>query len=125
MRIIIKTLFLASLLVLYSCVSTTFLPTDESVKYAPTNSIKVYWEDPQDPYTIIGRVTVESGDYSEETLFIKLKQKAMEVGAHAIIMTGTSQQSSVVGVPVYGGGTIIAPVSSTRLDAIAIHFDVK
>ena len=122
MKPIIKVLFLVSLLALCGCASTTFLPADASVKYAPTDSLKVYWEKPQKPYTIIGRVTIESGDYSEETLFIKLKQKAMAVGAQAIIMEGTSQQSSVVGTPMYGGGTLIVPVTSTRLDAIAIRY---
>ena len=122
MQITIKAFLLVFLLTCYGCASITFLPTDESATYAPTESIKVYWEKPQESYTIIGRVSAESEDFDEETLFKKLKQKAMAVGAHAIIMGGTSQQSSVVGIPTYGGGTLIAPVSSTRLEAIAIRF---
>ena len=121
MKITLRVLLLVFLLLLYGCATVTFLPTDETVKYAKTNSVKVYWENPQIPYTTIGRVTIQSGDYGEETLFKKLKQKAMDVGAHAIIMAGTSQKSSVVGTPVYGGGSIIVPVTSTRLDAIAIR----
>jgi hypothetical protein len=89
------------------------LPTDESATYAPTESIKAYWEELQESYTIIGRLSAGE-DSDEETLFKKLKQKAMAMGAHAIIMGGTSQQSSVVGTPMYGGGTLIVPVSSTR-----------
>ncbi len=122
MQITIKAFLLVFLLTCYGCVSTTFLPTDESAIYAPTESIKVYWEEPQKSYTIIGRVSAESEDLDEETLFKELKQKAMAAGAHAIIMGGTSQQSSVVGTPIYGGGTLIVPVSSTRIDAMAIRF---
>jgi len=122
MQITIKTFLLVFLLTCYGCVSITFLPTDESATYAPTESIKVYWEKPQQSYTIIGRVSAESGDIDEEALFKNLKQKAMAEGAHAIIMGDTSQQSSVVGIPMYGGSTLIAPVSSTRLYAIAIRF---
>ena len=123
MRISIKALFPVSILMLAGCVTVNFLPTDESVVYDPTNSVKVYWQDPQEPYSVIGRVAVQSDDYGEEELFKQLKQKAMEAGAHAIIMSGSSQQSSVVGVPVYGGGTIIAPVTSRRLEAVAIRIN--
>ncbi len=122
MQITIKAFLLVFLLTCYGCTSVAFLPTDESATYAPTESIKVYWEKPQESYTIIGRVSAKSDDSGEEPLFKKLKQKAMAVGAHAIIMGGTSQQSSVVGTPMYGGGTLIVPVSSTRIDAYAIRF---
>ena len=123
MRISIKALFPVSILMLAGCVTVNFLPTDESVVYDPTNSVKVFWQDPREEFIVIGRVTVESADYSEEELFKNLKQKAMEVGAHAIIMSGSSQQSSAVGVPVYGGGTIITPVTSRRLEAVAIRIN--
>ena len=122
MQITIKAFLLVFLLTCYGCASITFLPTDESATYVPTESIKVYWEEPQESYTIIGRVSAKSEDLDEESIFKKLKQKAMAAGAHAIIMGGTSQQNSVVGMPMYGGGTLIVPVSSTRLDAFAIRF---
>jgi hypothetical protein len=122
MRIIYKVLFLAFFLILSGCATVNYLPTDETAKYKPTNSLKVYWSEPQEPYTTIGKLSVNSGDFTEEELFVKLKTKAKEVGANAIIMKGSSQQSSVVGVPTYGGGTIITPVISTRLEAIAIRF---
>ena len=43
-------------------------------------------------------------------------------GAHAIIMGTSSSESSVVGAPVSGGGIFIVPVSTERLDALAIRF---
>ena len=84
MQITIKAFLLVFLLTFFGCApNTSFLPTDESATYAPTESIKVYWEDPQEPYTIIGRVSAEGEELDEETLFKGLKQKAMAAGAHA------------------------------------------
>jgi hypothetical protein len=116
-----KALLLTLVVLLSSYETVNFLPTDENIAYEPTNYLKVFWSEPQEKYKIIGKLSVESSDFSEEELFVKLKEKAKEVGANAIIMSGSSQQSSVVGVPVYGGGTMIAPVTSTRLEAIAVR----
>lgn len=117
-----KFFLLVFLLTCFGCATTTFLPTDETATYAPTESLKVYWEKPQEPYKIIGKVAAEGEDIDEETLFKELKQKAKSVGAHAIIMGDTSKQSSVYGTPMYGGGTLIVPTSSNRIEAIAIRF---
>ena len=122
MQVTIKAFLLVFLLTCYGCATTTFLPTDESATYAPTESLKVYWEKPQEPYTIIGRVAAEGDDIDEETLFKELKQRAKLVGAHAIIMGDMSQHRSVIGTPMSGGGTLIVPTSSNRIDAIAIRF---
>jgi hypothetical protein len=54
-----------------------------------------------------------------------LKKKAMAAGAHAIIMGGTGQGTSVVAYPMYGGGAAIIPITSTRLEGIAIRFKEK
>lgn len=125
MKLLIKSLLLSLILSAYGCVSVNFLPTDDTKSYPPTSSVKVYWEEPKEAHQVIGRLSIQSEDYGEEELFKQLKQKAMSVGAQGIIMLGTNQQSSVVGVPVYGGGTVIAPVTSTRLEAIAIQFNTK
>ena len=122
MQLKIKTFLLVFLFTCVGCATITFLPTDESVKYPPTDSVEIYWQQPQKPYYIIGKVSAKSEDFGEGTLFKMLKKKAMAEGAHAIIMGGTSQEGSVVGGPVYGGGTWIAPVISTRLEGIAIRF---
>lgn len=123
MQITIKTFLLIFLFTFFGCLTnTSFLPTNESAKYAPTESIKAYWEKPEGSYIIIGRVTAEGEELDEETLFKGLKQKAIAVGAHAIIMGDTSRQSSVTGTTMYGGGTLIVTMSTTRLEAIAIRF---
>jgi hypothetical protein len=123
MKTTITFLLSVVLLTIVGCASISYLPTDESKTYAPTSSLKIYWEKPQEPYTIIGKVSAESGDYTQETLFKKLKEKAKAVGAHAIIMNDPSQESSIVGTPAYNGGTMILPVTINRLDAIAIRFE--
>jgi hypothetical protein len=50
--------------------------------YVPAESIKVYWEEPQEPYIIIGRVSAKSDDLKGENIFKVIKNKAMKVGAH-------------------------------------------
>jgi hypothetical protein len=37
--------------------------------YVPNESIKVYWEEPQEPYKIIGKVSAKSDDLKEEKIF--------------------------------------------------------
>ena len=124
MKSFIKVLLFTFLFIFYGCVSISFLPKDESIKYSPTDSVEVYWEEPQESYFIIGKIIVESEDYGEEELFKRLKQKAMEVGAYAIIMTGSNQQSSVYGTPM-NGGTLILSGTRRRLEAFAIRFENK
>ena len=104
------------------CATVAFLPTDESVTYPPTDSIEIYWDLPQKPYEIIGKVSARSDDFGEKTLFKMLKKKAMAAGAHAIIMGGTGQGTSVITYPIYGGGYSVIPITSTRIEGIAIRF---
>jgi hypothetical protein len=121
----IKYFALVFLLTCVGCATVTFLPTDESATYPPTDSVEIYWDVPQQPYKIIGKVSAKSEDFGEATLFRMMKKKAMAAGAHAIIMGGTSEAGSVVGTPVYGGGTIIVPVVHTRIEGLAIRFVEK
>ena len=122
MQLKIKTFLLVFVLACIGCATVTFLPTDETVKYPPTDSVEIYWQQPEKPYKIIGKVSAKSEDYGEGTLFKMLKKKAMAVGAHAIIMGGTGQGTSVVTYPMYGGGATIIPITSTRIEGIAIRF---
>jgi hypothetical protein len=122
MRKKIKAFVLALLFTCFGCATITFLPTDDSAKYPPTDSIEIYWKEPHKPYYIIGKVSAKSEDFGEDTLYKMLKKKAMAAGAHAIIMGGTSQGTSVVTYPMYGGGATFIPITSTRLEGIAIRF---
>ncbi len=112
---------IASALIVLGCVKTAFLATDPIKRYEPTSSIEVYWEAPERPHVVIGQVSAKSGR-GQEAVFAKLKDRAMAEGAHAIIMGASSSESSVVGQPMSGGGTLIVPVSIERLGALAIRF---
>jgi len=59
---------------------------------------------------------------SREKVFAKLKARAMEVGADAILMGASGVDMSVMGMPTSGGGTMIVPVGVNRLEALAIRF---
>jgi hypothetical protein len=107
--------------VLGGCVKTAYLPTDERGRYAPSKEIEVFWEAPTRPYTIIGRVSATSGA-GEEKIFRKLKQRAAAKGAQALIMGGSTQTASVVGVPMATGGTLITSGRQHRLEALAIRW---
>ena len=108
-------------LMLIGCANVSYLPFDSSVTFPSTGSIKVFSDKPEVPYIELGLITAESGDISEEGLFDLLKKKAMSIGAHAIIMKLSNQQTGTVGIPSYGG-TLMVPVTSHRLEAIAIRF---
>lgn len=120
MRCFAITVFSSAALV--GCVSTSFLATDSRKVYTPTAGVEVCWEPPERPYMVIGQVTAKSDGRSQEAVFERLKRRAMEEGAHGIIMRGSHADSSVVGVPAAGGGVIIAPASVERLEALAIRF---
>jgi hypothetical protein len=106
---------------LLGCVKTAYLPTDERARYAPSEQVEVLWEAPTRPYTIIGRASATSGA-GEEKIFRKLKQRAAAKGAHAIIIGGSTQAASVVGVPLATGGTIMVPATQRTLEALAIRW---
>ncbi len=99
------------------CATVTFLPADDSTTYTPTETLKVYWKEPQRSYTVIGMVSAESADFDEKTLFETLKRKAMAVGAHAIVMGGMAQRTLVRHV-----GFFLTSATSTRIEALAIRF---
>jgi len=116
-------LFLSLLLILLlaGCMSISFLPTADTI-YEPTTSLEIYWEKPEKPYSIIGKISVRSDMYSEKQLFEQIKIKAMEIGANALIMSDTSTDQEIVGIPAYGGGTNIIPFEMITIKALAIRF---
>lgn len=50
----------------------------------------------------------------------ELLRQAAKLGANGIILTSTGTQTGVVGVPVYGGGTIVAPTEKEVIEGRAI-----
>lgn len=124
MQLRIKTLLLVFFCTCISCASAQFLPTDKSVKYPPTDSIKIYTEEPEQPYKIIGRVFAQGRrpDVNEKQVFEKLKSEAMAVGAHAIIMMGAGEAGSVAAYEVYGSAARGRQYIDIMYKAIAIRF---
>ncbi len=53
----------------------------------------------------------------------ELKKQAAMVGANAVVLTGRDTTSQTVGVPVYGGGTIVSSSEVEIVQGIAVWVD--
>jgi uncharacterized protein YbjQ (UPF0145 family) len=53
----------------------------------------------------------------------ELKKQAAKVGANAVVLTGRDTSSQTVGVPVYGGGTVVSSSEVEIVQGIAIWVD--
>ena len=53
----------------------------------------------------------------------ELKKQAAKVGANAVVLTGRDTSSQTVGVPVYGGGTIVSSSEVENVQGIAVWVD--
>lgn len=116
-------LSVAAVLLISGCARIKYLPVESSMTHPPTDSVRIYWEKPNVPYKEIGMLSAESSDFSEEKLIEMLKEKAMSIGAHGIIMNRTSQQTRTIAIPTSVGGTTLSPTTTTnRLSAMAIRF---
>jgi len=113
-----KMRFILSFLIFFlsGCATISYLPST-SQKFSPTQSVEILWEKPQRSYIELGQISVESADYSEETLFKKLKQKAMEIGADAVIIRSTKPYTKTMGSWVFVGSTTVR-----RIEALAIKW---
>jgi len=53
----------------------------------------------------------------------ELKKQAAKVGANAVVLTGRSTSSETVGIPVYGGGTIVTSSDVEIIQGIAVWIE--
>lgn len=53
----------------------------------------------------------------------ELKMQAAKVGANAVVLTGRDTSSQTVGVPAYGGGTIVSSSEVEVVQGIAVWVD--
>jgi hypothetical protein len=53
----------------------------------------------------------------------ELKKQAAKVGANTVVLTGRDTSSQTVGVPVYGGGTIVTSSEVEVVQGIAVWVD--
>ena len=58
-------------------------------------------------------------DYAVE----ELKRQAAKVGANAVVLTDRGTTSQVVGVPVYGGGTVVSSSETEIVEGIAVYIN--
>jgi len=61
----------------------------------------------------------DSLDYAVD----ELKKQAAKVGANAVVLTSRDTSSQVVGVPVYGGGTVVGSSEVEIVQGIAVWVD--
>jgi len=138
-----KTMFLLMILsLLFSgCASVSYLPSNSSVAYSPTDHVEIYWQRPVKPYVELGLISAQSDSLSEEGLYIKLREKAMSIGANGIIMNPPIRQTNYV--PIYSPGTsgmlmtspsgtiympsspgmtTMTPITVRRFEGLAIRF---
>jgi len=74
-------------LTLAGCSTISYLPSNNIQSYAPSQSVEVLYEKPTKPYVVLGRVSINAMDIlSDQTILNRLKQKAMSLGADAIIV---------------------------------------
>ena len=114
-------IILALSFLLSSCYSVDFVRySDES--YPESNNVEVFRSKPVDKeYIELGELSlrVKKGLFSnQEDVVIKLKEKAREIGANAIIILGEEKEGSVI-VPV---GDVYTSVDKRYIKAIAIRY---
>ena len=61
----------------------------------------------------------QSLDYAVE----ELKKQAAKVGANAVVITDRDTSTQVVGVPVYGGGTVVSSSETEIVEGIAVYVE--
>jgi hypothetical protein len=112
-------------IVISGCTTTKFLGT-YPVSCSPTTYVEVYWEKPNKPFIELGMIIVESEIFGEEKLLVKLKEKAMAVGANAVIMRSPSKESILypyyTPVPRGIGMITVGTTTINRLEGVAIRF---
>lgn len=86
---VLRTVCLVFFFGLLGCATVSFLPATNFQSLPPSQSVEILFEKPQKSYIILGKITAESGDISDNSLYKKLKQKAIKVGADAMIMEST------------------------------------
>lgn len=110
-----RKLLLAAVAVFAGCSPVTYMPYQE-LGLPPTTEVEVLQEEPTEEYEVLGEMWVPSTDTKG---VLRMREKAMEEGADAIILLGT-QTTGAVAFPLQGGGAIAATVGRTY--AVAIRY---
>ena len=101
--------------------SVNFMKYNED-NYSPTNSVEVLRNKPvEKKFVELGELSIQvkKGIFSnQEEVVLKLKEKAKEIGADAIIILGEESEGSVI-VPI---GNLYTSVDKRFIKAIAIKY---
>ena len=121
-------LLLAMAAVLTGCASGSALVTGQTRSAIEDHTaVSILTEMPEGAEEIaIVKASSDSGltqqgslDYAVD----ELKRQAAKVGANAVVLTGRDTSSQTVGVPVYGGGTVISSSEVEVVQGIAVWVD--
>ncbi len=104
------------ILVFSGCVTTKYFPVKGAKTYPPTDSVAVYRAYPKQPYEVLGVVSATSPE--KWRLIAKLKEKAMAIGADAIVMKSTKELTQEY----TSERKTEFSTSRTRYEAVAIKF---
>jgi hypothetical protein len=105
--------FTAVCLLLYGCSSrltVNYLTSNGALVYPATDKVLTFRGNPDNEFKVIGLITAESMEYGEEKLLEELEKKAMEIGAHGIIIKPAPPSGES------------PPPSGNRIEAYAIRF---
>jgi|SRR5690554_2977710 len=121
MKIIVYLITLSTVFLISCSPSVNFMKYSED-NYPPTNSVEVLRSKPVEKEFIeLGELSlqVKKGIFSnQEEAVLKLKEKAKEIGADAIIILGEESEGSVI-VPI---GQLYTSVDKRFIKAIAIKY---
>lgn len=109
-------------LLLQGCASTHYEPKDAEVSFQATQSIEVFREEPSRPYKVIGTVSASSDKLDHAALLESLKQKAMSVGGHGLILLESKSERVERSDPAAGGGAFVTSRMEQRISGQAIRF---
>ena len=99
-----------------ACIPVNLTPYRE-LTFPPTTEVEVLQAEPSQPYEVLGEMWMPANDTKG---VLKMRQKAMEIGAHAIILLG-DRNAGAVAIPLQGVGVVAVPVNRTY--ALAIRYE--
>ena len=121
MKTIIPVIIFSTILLSGCSPSVNFMKYSDD-NYPPTNSVEVLRNKPvEKEFTELGELSIQvkKGIFSnQEEVVLKLKEKAKEIGADAIIILGEESEGSVI-VPI---GNLYTSVDKRFIKAIAIKY---
>ena len=103
-----------SIVVVVAACTTVNLTPYRDLTFPPSTAVEVLQEEPSQPYEVLGEMWVPANAADG---VLKMRQKAMEIGADAIILLG-DRNAGAIAIPLAGVGVVAVPVNRTYATAI-------